>query len=145
MQLAISEFNSKLKDKTAKGNYKELEIKFDDGAEDKKTDKVADVVKAAKTGTSKLDSRVQKLISLIFDTGVINTAMKEIGYDSNKTPLGKLGDATIKEAYGILGQLATAISKGNRPEISSLSSQFFTLIPHDVGFAKMSNFILDTN
>lgn len=92
-QAAIAEFNSKLRDKTQKGDYKEIEIKYDDGDDEKLKDKKADDKKVGKpkTGTSKMDPRVQKLINLIFDTQVINNTMKEIGYDPNKMPLGKLG------------------------------------------------------
>ena len=40
--------------------------------------------------------------------------MKEIGYDAKKMPLGRLGDTTIKEAYGVLNQLSQAIKKKDR-------------------------------
>lgn len=73
-QAAIHDFNAKLRDKTKSGDYKEIEIKFDDGDDDKKE---ADVKKGKpKTGTSKMDARVQKLINLIFDTQIINNTMK---------------------------------------------------------------------
>lgn len=48
-------------------------------------------------------------MGLIFDVNVMNNTMKEIGYDAKRMPLGKLGDSTIKEAYGILNQLSEAI------------------------------------
>ena len=48
-------------------------------------------------------------MNLIFDVNVINNTMKEIGYDAKRMPLGKLGDTTIKEAYGILNKLSEAI------------------------------------
>ena len=38
-------------------------------------------------------------MQLIFDTNMLNNAMKEIGYDAKKMPLGKLGDSTINEVY----------------------------------------------
>jgi len=97
-----------------------------------------------KTGTSKLDPQVQALMNLIFDTNIMNTTMKEIGYDAKKMPLGKLGDSTIKEAYKVLSNLSTAIKQKKHDEVKSLSSQFYSLIPHDFGFQKMINFILDT-
>lgn len=59
-------------------------------------------------------------------------------------PLGKLGDSTIKEAYKVLSNLAKAIKDKNYQDMKSLSSQFYSLIPHDFGFQKMINFILDT-
>lgn len=78
-QAAINDFNSKHRDKSAKGDYIEIEIKFDDGADDdKKVDskKKDDKKKAPKTGTSKMDARLQKFINLIFDTKVIDNTMK---------------------------------------------------------------------
>ena len=44
----------------------------------------------------------------------MNNTMKEIGYDAKKMPLGRLGDTTIKEAYGVLNQLSQAIKKKDR-------------------------------
>jgi hypothetical protein len=38
-------------------------------------------------------------MELIFDTNLMSQAMKEIGYDVKKMPLGKLGDSTVKEVY----------------------------------------------
>lgn len=142
--MAIRDFNDKLREKTVKGDYIELEIKYDDDAADT-TDKKQDKPKAQpKTGTSKLHPNVQQLINLIFDTNIMNTTMKEIGYDAKKMPLGKLGDSTIKEAYKVLSNLAKAIKDKNYQDMKSLSSQFYSLIPHDFGFQKMINFILDT-
>lgn len=73
----------------------------------------------------------------------MNNTMKEIGYDAKKMPLGKLGDTTIKEAYKVLSNLSTAVKQKKHDDIKSLSSQFYSLIPHDFGFQKMINFILD--
>ena len=73
----------------------------------------------------------------------MNNTMKEIGYDAKKMPLGKLGETTIKEAYGVLNQLSTAVKQKNQAQMAKLSGDFYTLIPHDFGFQKMSNFILN--
>jgi poly [ADP-ribose] polymerase 2/3/4 len=94
---------------------------------------------------SKMDAGLQKLINLIFDVNIMNNTMKEIGYDAKKMPLGRLGDSTIKEAYGVLNKLSEAIKKKDRNLMSSLSGDFYSLIPHDFGFSKMSNFILDND
>ena len=56
-----------------------------------------------------MDSGLQRLMNLIFDVNIMQTTMKEIGYDAKKMPLGKLGDNTIKEAYTILTKLTQAI------------------------------------
>jgi poly [ADP-ribose] polymerase len=53
-----------------------------------------------------MDAGLQKLINLIFDVNIMNNTMKEIGYDAKKMPLGRLGDSTIKEAYGVLSKLS---------------------------------------
>lgn len=50
---------------------------------------------------------------MIFDTKLMDTTMKEIGYDAKKMPLGKLGDGTIKQAYSILNKISKQI-KGNK-------------------------------
>lgn len=92
-----------------------------------------------------MDNGLQKLMSLIFDVNIMNNTMKEIGYDAKKMPLGKLGESTIKEAYGVLSKLSDAVKKKDRAEMSKLSGDFYTLIPHDFGFQKMSNFILDND
>ncbi len=92
-----------------------------------------------------MDLGLQKLINLIFDVNILNNTMKEIGYDAKKMPLGRLGDTTIKQAYGVLNQLSQAIKKKDRNLMSSLSGDFYSLIPHDFGFQKMSNFILDND
>lgn len=55
-----------------------------------------------KPAASKIDQGLQNLMSLIFDVNIMNKTMKEIGYDAKKMPLGKLGDNTIKQAYGVL-------------------------------------------
>ncbi len=90
-----------------------------------------------------MDSGLQRLISLIFDVNIMNNTMKEIGYDAKKMPLGRLGDSTIKEAYGVLNKLSEAVKKKDRGACTSLSGDFYSLIPHDFGFQKMSNFVLD--
>lgn len=90
-----------------------------------------------------MDDALQRLMGLIFDINIMNNTMKEIGYDAKKMPLGRLGETTIKEAYGVLNQLATAVKKKDRVAMTSLSGDFYSLIPHDFGFQKMSNFILD--
>lgn len=58
-------------------------------------------------------------------------------------PLGRLGETTIKEAYGVLNQLAAAVKKKDKAAMTTLSGDFYSLIPHDFGFQKMSNFVLD--
>lgn len=52
----------------------------------------------------------------------MNNTMKEIGYDAKRMPLGKLGDTTIKEAYGVLSKLSDAVKRKSVDEMRKLSS-----------------------
>ena len=65
---------------------------------------------------------------------MINKTLSEIGYDAKKMPLGKLGDGTIKEGLKVLKEIAKALKGGNQGQLAQLSSNFYTLIPTDVGF-----------
>ena len=72
--------------------------------------------------------------------------MKEIGYDAKKMPLGKLSKDNISKAYNMLKELYAEVekSKPNVSVIEMLSNDFYSFIPHDFGFQKMHNFILNT-
>ena len=72
--------------------------------------------------------------------------MKEIGYNVNKMPLGKLSKNSIQKGYKVLQELEEELNKkkSNEKTLSDLSSQFYSLIPHDIGHQKMSHFILNT-
>lgn len=61
-----------------------------------------------------MDQGLQKLMNLIFDINILNNTMKEIGYDAKRMPLGKLGQTTIKAAYGVLSKLSEAVKKKNQ-------------------------------
>jgi poly [ADP-ribose] polymerase 2/3/4 len=60
--------------------------------------------------------------------------MIEIGYDAGKMPLGKLSKDTIKRGYGVLKKLSDVITGKKKGDLYDLSSEFFTIIPHDFGF-----------
>ena len=44
---------------------------------------------------SKLDKSIQELIQLIFDKNMMEEQMKEIGYDAEKLPLGKIDQKVV--------------------------------------------------
>lgn len=149
---AIDLFEKKLHDKTCKGEYTKIEIAYDEEEESKpvviekkssKKLKISGKV-SLQRALSILDQRLSNLINLIFDMKMMNTQMKEIGYDAKKMPLGKLAKSTIQQGYVVLKDLSEALDKKSaRSVLESLSSKFYSLIPHDFGFQKMSNFILD--
>lgn len=85
---------------------------------------------------STLDPKIQDLMSLIFNQTMMANQMKELDYDADKMPLGKLAKATILRGYLVLKSIGEALS-GNTPvgpnELMRLSSDFYTVIPHNFG------------
>lgn len=144
LDLGIKAFLSKYREKK-RGGYQEIVIDYSDDKEKtpKKTKKGA-----AKKKKSKrlLDPQVEEFIKLIYNTNIMNIQMKEIGYDSAKMPLGKLGKQTLNEGFEILKEIEVELKKKSPSHsvLSNLSSQFYTKIPHNFGFQRMENFILDT-
>lgn len=97
----------------------------------------------AKTSSSILDHSLQLLMSLIFDFNSMSQEMKQIGYDSKKIPLGKLGKKTILDGYEVLDRIKKVLNNQSKEKLNDLSSNFYSIIPHDFGFSHMSNFIID--
>jgi poly [ADP-ribose] polymerase len=71
-----------------------------------------------------------------------NSVVKN-GYDAKKLPLGQIDEKTVLEGYKVLKKLEKVIIGKEKGDLSSLSSEFYTLIPHDFGFKKMANFIIN--
>ncbi|KAL6210371.1 hypothetical protein ACLB2K_015604 [Fragaria x ananassa] len=93
---------------------------------------------------TKLDPRIAKFVSLICNVAMMKQYMMEIGYNADKLPLGKLSKSTILKGYNILKSIADVIDQSDRRMLEQLSGEFYTVIPHDFGFKKMSNFVIDT-
>ncbi|KAL9247153.1 hypothetical protein vseg_020616 [Gypsophila vaccaria] len=93
---------------------------------------------------TKLEPRIAKFISLICNIGMMKQHMIEIGYNAEKLPLGKLSKSTILKGYGVLKQIADVMGQSNRKLLDQLSGEFYTVIPHDFGFRKMREFVIDT-
>ena len=139
---AVAEFNKKFSDKTKKSGYTEIEIDFEEEDEQEYEDALKEAFES-----SSLEPAVNDLVNLIFDTKLINKALADVGYDVKKMPLGKLSEDAIEEAYEILDKLMAQVlkSKGKvTKSIENYSSQFYTQIPHDFGFSRMRNFVLNT-
>ena len=140
-------FMKKYKDKT-KGGYQEIFIDYEAEVqkEDLPEEKKEKDGKPKKKFKNSLDEDVMDLIRLIYNKKMINDNLHEIGYDSKKMPLGKLSPITLTNGLNILKDIETELKKAN-PNLNNLkkySSDFYTQIPHDFGFQKMANFIIDT-
>ncbi|KAM7501206.1 hypothetical protein LguiB_000110 [Lonicera macranthoides] len=92
----------------------------------------------------KLEARVAKFISLICNVSMMKQQMMEIGYNAEKLPLGKLSKSTILKGYDVLKRIADVINQSDRKRLEQLSGEFYTIIPHDFGFRKMREFVIDT-
>ncbi|KAG4917294.1 hypothetical protein JHK87_054851 [Glycine soja] len=50
----------------------------------------------------------------------------------------------VCNGYEVLKRLANVIDKGDRKVLKQLSGEFYTVIPHDFGFKKVREFVIDT-
>ncbi|KAH9730497.1 poly (ADP-ribose) polymerase 2 [Citrus sinensis] len=66
------------------------------------------------------------------------------GYNANKLPLGTLSKSTILKGYDVLKRIADVIHLPDRRKLEQLSGEFYTVIPHDFGFQKMGDLVIDT-
>ena len=139
-------FMRKFRDKTKNHSYQEIFIDYE--AEIKKEDlpEAKPKNENKKKFKNTLSQDVMDLISLIYNKKMINDNLHEIGYDSKKMPLGKLSPLTLTNGLNILKEIETELKSPtpNRDNLTKFSSNFYTQIPHDFGFKKMSNFIIDT-
>ncbi|KAG8198282.1 hypothetical protein JTE90_021536 [Oedothorax gibbosus] len=93
------------------------------------------LVKETKTGIkSKLGSELQSLLELICDQKRMEEMMKEMSFDSNRTPLGKLTLKQVKDGYIALNKIAVILSRGGKgSELVNACNDFYTKIPHSFG------------
>ncbi|KAJ4750030.1 Poly [ADP-ribose] polymerase [Rhynchospora pubera] len=154
---AISEFQGKFYDKTK--NYWPNRKNFRcfpklytwlemDYGEDEKDNKKGKKKRSESTSSgpkeSKLERRIADFISLICNVNMMKQQMMEIGYNAEKLPLGKLSKSTILKGYEVLKRISDEIGQARRSTLEQLSGEFYTVIPHDFGFKKMSEFVIDT-
>ncbi|KAJ7536807.1 hypothetical protein O6H91_12G082200 [Diphasiastrum complanatum] len=156
---AIAEFHDKFFDKTKNywherhkfvaytKKYTWLEMDYDEApdkgmkSKEELKGKQPAINKAPK---DKLDKRLASFVSSICNFNMMKQQMMEIGYDARKMPLGKLSKSTILKGYEALKKIAAALDSGKRKTLSDLSSEFYTVIPHDFGFKDMGAFVIDT-
>ena len=138
-------FMKKYKDKTKHG-YQEIFIDYETEVKQEEPKEKSKVSTSKKKFKNTLNQDVMDLISLIYNKKMINDNLHEIGYDSQKMPLGKLSPVTLTTGLNILKEIESELKKKspNHENLKKYSSEFYTQIPHNFGFQKMSNFIIDT-
>lgn len=162
---AIRHFEKKFKDKTGHawddrmnhpkpGKYAYLERSYGESSDEDDEDGEPDAAtngdkgkaaapQAVAAPESTLEPAVQDLVKLIFNQDFFNEAMREMNYDANKLPLGKLSKTTINRGYQALKDLSEvlddptlAMSRHNTHAAAAtehLSNLYYSLIPHAFG------------
>lgn len=92
---------------------------------------------------SKLAKPIQEVVSLIFNQEYAMQALRDLNFDANKLPLGKLskrtlqtGFQTLKDLSDLINDPSLATSKYQQPlasALETLSNRYFTIIPHAFG------------
>lgn len=115
-----------------KGKYYLCDISYDLD-DDKNKDKGKQITAKIETKIpdSKLDSRVQNLMSLISDVEIMKNSLVELNIDTKKLPLGKLSQGQISKGFKILQNIAKKISDPTTAgDLLDMSSEFYTIIPY---------------
>ena len=135
-----NQFNKKV---SLKKNHRYKEIALAHESESKVKPKFKKQ-KTIRKKHSKLPKQVQDLLRFIFDMKMIEKSIVKVGYNVKKMPLGNLSKETIKEGFEVLKKIEKELGKKkvNNSKLSSLSGDFYTIIPHDFGFKKLRNFII---
>jgi len=150
MDDAINDFSKKFFDKTknewayrfefvkVNGKY-DLVLKDHDDDPDIKNE--PEIEEKIKVEPCELDQKVQDLISMISDVSLMENCVKEMKFDIQKAPLGKLSQSQIDRGFQILKKIEIKINGRSKegPSLEKLSSQYYTHIPHDFGFSRMSS------
>ncbi|KAF5730027.1 hypothetical protein HS088_TW20G00397 [Tripterygium wilfordii] len=114
----------------------EMDYDVDKGLEDQKE---PNSIMEIQLQSTKLDPRIADFISLIANIGMMEQQMMGLGYNAKKLPLGKLSKSTIIKGYDVLRRIADFIDQPDKGKLE----EFYTIIPHDFGFRKMCEFIID--
>jgi poly [ADP-ribose] polymerase 2/3/4 len=84
---------------------------------------------------SKLDKNLQNLIELICNVTEMENLLKEMKFDAEKAPLGKLSKNQIKAGYSALKEIEDHILKNKFGSgFIQANNDFYTRIPHSFGY-----------
>ncbi|CAK9157267.1 unnamed protein product [Ilex paraguariensis] len=125
-------------------SYTWLEMDYDETGKETSIQGNSKSLMAIQPKETKLEASIAKFISLICNVSMMKQQMMEIGYNAEKLPLGKLSKSTILKGYDVLKRIADVIAQPDRKKLEQLSGEFYTVIPHDFGFNKMREFVIDT-
>eukprot|EP01065_Artemidia_motanka_P017312 TRINITY_DN207_c10_g1_i1.p1 TRINITY_DN207_c10_g1~~TRINITY_DN207_c10_g1_i1.p1 ORF type:complete len:700 (+),score=209.68 TRINITY_DN207_c10_g1_i1:28-2100(+) len=130
-----------MRDKFVKHDGKYQLMDMDTGDDDPPSVAAAAAAAGAKVPDSTLPPRVGRVMEMISDRKVMISVMKEMEIDVKKMPLGKISKKQVKDAFAELKKIDVELSK-HHPDsgvILKASSQFYTLVPHDVGYCKLAS------
>ena len=125
--------------------YGYIQIKMEAKIKEKKIDNEIDMMDEG------LIKPLANLIRLVFDLKTMNQQIVKIGYDSDKIPLGQISSEEIKKGYQYLKKIENIIgdekdkNKIYTKEIYDLSSQYFSIIPHNFGMNHMHKFVINSS
>uniref|UniRef100_A0A3P6DY29 Poly [ADP-ribose] polymerase n=1 Tax=Brassica oleracea TaxID=3712 RepID=A0A3P6DY29_BRAOL len=125
-------------------SYAWLEVDYGKEENDSVVNDITKSSSKVKRDELKLDPQVAKFISLICNVSMMAQQMTELGYNAKELPLKKLSKSTISKGYEVLQRISEMIERYDRARLEELSGEFYTVIPHDFGFKKMSQFVIDT-
>ena len=155
LDAATKEFEKKFKSKTSNkwsdranfkakaGKYTLIEVEGD--ADDEETQELEDKLRAMdksrpktkatpRYAPSKLPKATQDFIQLIFNKNMFTRAMADFEIDTKKMPLGKLSKKQVTLGFEALEEIGDAIESNKaNSTLATLSSRFYTLIPHAFG------------
>ena len=94
---------------------------------------------------SKLEQSLFELIQLISSRETFERELRIAGIDLTRMPLGRISTKMIKDGYSILQKIEKQLYGGKeRSLLIDLSNKFYTLIPHNFGFSKGVNYVIDS-
>lgn len=118
-----------------KGKYYLCEVDYGSDDSDDSNNKSTKVI-TVDIPKSKLNPKVQNLITLLSDIKMFTGTMKELEIDTKKMPLGKISEKQLNDAMKILNDLSNNFDKLTHDDIIDKSSEYYTLIPISCGMNK---------
>lgn len=150
-QQAIQAFNKQFRSKTqntwgtkfatVKGKYVLIDVVRGEEGEDEDDDADAPPSNIP-VPESKLDPKVKGLVELICSKQMLKQTMTDMQVDTDRFPLGQLSRGQISKGYAILSKLHDALVAKDTAAVGQYTSEFYTLIPHDLGFGALP--LIDT-